>query len=541
MRMFKRITALALAAVTAGAMGLGAAAEAAENKAEPTEIKVYCPVNEDTEFPFNIELDFDQNSIQYVDFDEPVYGFESILDGEALDFSMNVSLKDEFKDFESYSFELFTLDYSEKLFSGKAESEEMITVSDMSTAKGYKLSAALESDSLTSYYGGQFSIQVELDSTVVVDLFYQFTGMEGDAAPYYNEANENDDRNNSFDTPDSVNALGVRATTITGDVDHFKYSVPAWMSDDGEEEIEEGVATITFCVKTGGFNIPNLKIEVFDEMRNPVGSIECDAALRTSYYVRVPNAPLHSSYTIKITSGKENYAQYVLTPSCEFGYAWFGQYVSKDADGTYWNSAPIEALEIKYGSTKKPLFAENSSLIGDEAWMTQSCGIVGAAMILRNIYAKANIYDFRTGKSTNILADPYTATLANCQYSISSNKTVYTVTNDKNPRALNVSNLSSAFGVRYVHHDGSISETDLKQMIKDYGYVLVYFKNGDYVHFMVVTEIKSGAGTFAQRAVVYDPAARTYSTGANILLSNTKTGYKDVSVGNITRVDAFYY
>lgn len=539
MRIFKRITALALAAVIAGAMGLGAAAEIAENEAEPTEIEVYCPVNEDPEFPFNIELDFVQSSIRYVDYDEPVYGFESILDGEALDFSMNVSLKDEFKDLGSYSFELFSSDYSDKLFSGSAESEEVLSIPDMSIAKGYKLSAELYSDSLSAYYGGQFTIQVELDSTVVVDLFYQLSHMDGEASEYTTYIFEKEPSNNSITACDWLwDYKEMVATIDNDDTDHFQFGSGNKVSDDDMDvEDRTGVANLTFSI-TSLSNV-KFRLEFFDMNNRSIGVFQSKSATRVMF-CRLNNVEISTDYKIKITGECESDkpVYYYIEPRYEFTLAWYGQYVSKDVDGTYWNSAPVEDLEIKYGSATKPLFKENSSLTGDEAWMTQSCGIVGAAMILRNIYAKANIYDFRTGKSTNILADPYTATLANCQYSISSNTTVYTVTNDKNPRVLNESNLSSAFGVKYVRRNGSINETALKQMIKDYGYVLVYFNDA---HFMVVTEIKSGTEKFAKRAVVYDPAASTYSTGANILLSDTKTGYKDMVVGNITRVYAFYY
>lgn len=96
MRLFKRITALALAAVTAGALGLSAAAEVEETTAEPIDLEVYCPTNEDPEFPFCLDINVMPGSIQYIDLDEPVYGFERVLDEEALDFDVSFSLKDEY-------------------------------------------------------------------------------------------------------------------------------------------------------------------------------------------------------------------------------------------------------------------------------------------------------------------------------------------------------------------------------------------------------------------------------------------------------------
>ena len=46
-------------------------------------------------------------------------------------------------------------------------------------------------------------------------------------------------------------------------------------------------------------------------------------------------------------------------------------------------------------------------------------------------------------------------------------------------------------------------------------------------HFMVFTGYNTSGSTFADRYTVYDPAAKTYTTGAGVLLSNTTSGYNN--------------
>lgn len=241
----KKITALAVAAVTAGALGLGAAAEVVETAPETALPEVYCPVNDDPEFPFNIELDIAENSVSYIDLDEPVYGIERVLDEKALDFGMRVSLKDEFKDFENYTLELFTADYSDKLFSQSVGTDESIFVPNMSTVTGYKINTSLNSEALTAYYCWQFTVRAELDSTVVVDLFYQFAGTEGDMATYEDYLDENDSQNYALNQYDTLPLETVMKATINNnDSDYFAIKTSSDPSGNNT-----GVANLSFIFK----------------------------------------------------------------------------------------------------------------------------------------------------------------------------------------------------------------------------------------------------------------------------------------------------
>lgn len=71
--------------------------------------------------------------------------------------------------------------------------------------------------------------------------------MEGDGVPYVVRNNENDIRNNNKNTPDTLNHVGIKATSIYQDVDYFRYHAPARLDDD-DEIIDHGVANLSFTV-----------------------------------------------------------------------------------------------------------------------------------------------------------------------------------------------------------------------------------------------------------------------------------------------------
>ncbi|MDE7229883.1 MAG: hypothetical protein K2N56_05320 [Oscillospiraceae bacterium] len=142
-------------------------------------IEVYCPINEDSKFPYNLYIDVHQDSIWYIDLDEPLYGFERVIDKDALSFDARFSLKDDYKQrFDNYTFKVFSGDYSEDIASENLQSSESVFLSGLSLATGYKISFALRSDSLNLYYGGHFYVQAELNSTLSVDLFYALSSTE---------------------------------------------------------------------------------------------------------------------------------------------------------------------------------------------------------------------------------------------------------------------------------------------------------------------------------------------------------------------------
>lgn len=540
-KIFKRIMAFALAAVTAGAMGSGATAEVLQSSPEPEKLDVYCPTNEDAEFPFYMDIDVYEDTIQYIELDEPIYGLERLLDEEVLEFDVNFSLKDEYKSFDNYTFTVFNADYSEKLASKHLESGEVVNLTGLSTGDGYKISMTLESDTLNAYYGGQFTIQAELDGTLAVDLFYMLAGMDGEAAPYVYENPEGEPKNNNKQTPDIINHLGIKAYTQKDDVDYFKYDIPGWVADDGEQEYDKGVATVELTITTTGGSIPGFTVNIFDRYGNKIISNTPSGYSENAIYYTIPNVSLDDYVLIEITSLSTIPAEYTLHPNVKFGHAWFSQYVSKDENVVYWN---VNGLYDIIANGKYHLFDEGKMGKDDHVFST-GCGIVSSAMIFRNLGKTMYGYDIRTGKWGNLQADPYTALLSNCNLNGSTvekdkfpelSKDGYADEEDvKYPEALYRSMIGKSFGLTYKSIDDK-SESSLRKAIAEHGYVLIYFDKGtNKQHFMVLTELAfDNTKTFAQKATVYDPAAKTYAAGAGVLLSNTNSNHSSATINNIS-------
>lgn len=534
-RISRTIASLAMAGVMAFT-GAGAyAEEAIGTMTEPRSLDVYCLTNDDPEFPFNFDIDVSPESIRFVELEEPIYGFESLLDEEALVFDVKFSLKDEYLDFDGYRFGVYNADYTEEIASEYLESGEVFTIPGLALGTGYKIDMTLESETLTAYYGGQFVIQAELDSTLAVDLFYQLADMEGEGAPYATESYENDSRNST--QPDILMPdRPMNASTTKGDIDLFSFLIPHNMtgSSDDDEEIP-GVAMVEFSI-TGG--VSTITASFSDENGVPLKVFEPTSIVGVTKYYRINNFPIRSSVIVKITSNSNTTVDYKLKATRKYVNAWYGQFVSKDDNGVYWNDDKLYNLKISAYDTSSDVMARvTRSFFVDEKesnethWMKRGCGIVASAMILRNLGATTNNYDFRTDYSGELQADPFTVMLANSKVDgtkLKSNPTyLYIPNGTSEPDNLVSDETVAGFKMKnFVFIDNgnnpvsldkisAAQETALRNAIEKYNYVLIYFNGKDFhMHFMVLTELKSGSESFADRAIVFDPAGRTYSAGA---------------------------
>lgn len=545
--LFKKLAALFLAAAMAALSATAYADEAVETTEEPQTLEVYCPgANEDPEFPFSFDIDVDPSTISYIDLDEPLYGFEQLLDEEALDFDVRFALKEEYKDFDSFEFQVLDADYTEEIAAGTFQNDEVFTIPGLSIGTGYKISIALISETLTAYYGGQFTIQAELDSTLSVDLFYQLAAMEGEAAPYEVCDYENDAENNTRSGADILrNNTPVSGTTSLTDSDYYEFVTPN----------NSKFARVTFTIKapTGG----SRRIEITN---NEIGFHKTvDSGFGGTNFITACNVPCNSPFTIKVShSGGNESGKYTLKASSATSTVWFGQYVSKDTDGIYWNTDKLNTL--KY--SEKPIFVENGSV--KSSVFGQACGATGLAMILRNMGATMQGYDFRTDRSGTLLADPFTVALASCDLDGTTmnvnSKEFPTPLHGTVPNSLNSGYAAPKFNVSYktfINYEpdyvlldnlSTDQENKLREAINNHKYVLIYFHgSAGYNHFMVLTGLEeynsSNPKTFANRATVFDPAAKSYAAGAGaagngILLSQT-SWYKDNSPVGL--IKANYY
>lgn len=219
-----------------------------------------------------------------------------------------------------------------------------------------------------------------------------------------------------------------------------------------------------------------------------------------------------------------------MTASHEYKPAWFGQYVSKDADGEYWNTNKLDKLYNHQYPVFKELNKDIENYNGDV--FATACGVVSAAMIFKNLGATMNGYDFRIGYEGKLQADPFTAMLSNCGLDGTGQKTDETNLNyDGWADGLKFDNIGEKFGLSYMWI--GTDDTSLRNAIKKYGSVLVRFNDGEkgVQHFMVLTGLGTGS-TFVKKAIVYDPASKTYAKGAEIPLTETSWYYGNFVIKN---------
>ena len=93
----------------------------------------------------------------------------------------------------------------------------------------------------------------------------------------------------------------------------------------------------------------------------------------------------------------------------EASYAWFSQ---NNISTGGWNGDALAALRFSSGGVTKRFAANNSSKKTD--WMSEGCAICSIAQVLNNMGARyTDGYDLRSGMKGNVIADPYTVSLAN--------------------------------------------------------------------------------------------------------------------------------
>lgn len=511
--------------------------EVVEITEEPQTLEVYCPgANEDPEFPFSFDIDVDPSTISYIDLDEPPYGFEQLLDEEALDFDVRFALKDEYKNFDSFEFQVLDADYTEEIAAGTFQNDEVFTIPGLSIGTTYKLSMVLNSETLTAYYGGQFTIQAELDSTLAVDLFYQLANIDGDSSLYVSIYSETESNNSESVADEARNGAMIEGHLYDySDVDYFYFYTPS--SNSGN------VATVDISLSVPKGLMIDMEVYSLDRTytKSTVNS------LNSSLYVRITNAAPNTKFYIKLkrSVGSSN-DKYCLMVQKRMGYAWFGQYSSYEYPTSYWNDNKLSSLNITAYSETNPFFINNGNG-STYHWMMKGCGIAASATILRNMGATLKGYDFRTDYYGNMPADPFTVMLANCELDGTSMNVNTTSLNTgfQYPNSLTIANVCEGFKVSQnsiTFEEVDKDESSLKEAAK-IGPILIRFGKGEYRHFMVITGFTEG-NNFADRVLVCDPAGNTYATGVGtdgrgIPLSKTTSGYADFE--NCTIIGAKRY
>lgn len=102
-----------------------------------SELELQIFSNEDMNFPINLNLDVDQNSIEFEKLSSPIYDYEYSLNEEKLDIDLIASLKTEFDDFDEYDIKIMSSDYDDVLFYQSASCDYSMTIPNLKVGETY--------------------------------------------------------------------------------------------------------------------------------------------------------------------------------------------------------------------------------------------------------------------------------------------------------------------------------------------------------------------------------------------------------------------
>ncbi len=102
-------------------------------------------------------------------------------------------------------------------------------------------------------------------------------------------------------------------------------------------------------------------------------------------------------------------AKCTINVSKDTAFTWYSQH---SAAGSDWNATVLSEIRFTAGGVRKTFMIDKYGRGKD--WMDEGCYISSIAMVLNNMGAKLTEgYDFRSGQSGDLPADPYTVALAN--------------------------------------------------------------------------------------------------------------------------------
>lgn len=111
---------------------------------------------------------------------------------------------------------------------------------------------------------------------------------------------------------------------------------------------------------------------------------------------------------IRATSGDKS-ASCTINVTEETAFTWYSQHSIAGSD---WNANSLSGIYFTAGGVRKRFMIDKYGKGKD--WMDEGCYLASIAMVLNNMGAKLTKgYDFRSGQTNNLTADPYTVALAN--------------------------------------------------------------------------------------------------------------------------------
>lgn len=126
--------------------------------------EVYIPTNADVGHPLNIWLDIDPESISVIKSDDLPYGFTEYVDGDKLRFTVNIAMKENYYEYDTCNMNIDGHDVTIK----RGEVARVPMTMDDSG----QFSITLLNDIEQIDFGSSFHFVLELDSTLVGEIFY---------------------------------------------------------------------------------------------------------------------------------------------------------------------------------------------------------------------------------------------------------------------------------------------------------------------------------------------------------------------------------
>ncbi len=190
---------------------------------------------------------------------------------------------------------------------------------------------------------------------------------------------------------------------------------------------------------------------------------------------------------ITAVSGDKS-ASCTITVSKDPAFTWYSQHSSTGSD---WNASLLSNISFTAGGVRKRFMIDKYGKGKD--WMDEGCYLASVAMVLNNMGARLTCgYDFRSGQSGNLPADPYTVALANSgnNGATTSRSVLY-----GNPILISRSNIDAGFNVHgkaiksVMTYD--VSPKAIKEALDEHPEgVIIYFSipSRNRTHYIVFTK-----------------------------------------------------
>ncbi|MBR3966485.1 MAG: Ig-like domain-containing protein [Clostridia bacterium] len=190
---------------------------------------------------------------------------------------------------------------------------------------------------------------------------------------------------------------------------------------------------------------------------------------------------------IKAISGDKS-ASCTITVSKDTAFTWYSQH---SATGSDWNASLLSGISFTAGGVRKRFMIDKYGKGKD--WMDEGCYLASIAMVLNNMGARLTKgYDFRSGQTDDLPADPYTVALAN---SGNNGTTTQKSVLYGNPILISRSKIDERFNVGGKEIKSTmtydVSPKAIKEALDEHPEgVIVYFSrlSGNRTHYIVFTK-----------------------------------------------------